>query len=122
MPLGALKGLAAPDVEPIYTRLGELCQQRGKSLTESFPIVIELWGFYANRDDLRRAQMYAEQCLTLAQRADASPSSLPKAHWALGYTLVNPLQVGIKSFSKWKSARLFSWDLRHQSVPKSMLC
>jgi predicted ATPase len=66
VPLLALKGFAAPEVEQAYTRARALCE-RVQDTQQVFPVLFGLWGFYEVRGDLQTAREVAEQLLTLAQ-------------------------------------------------------
>jgi predicted ATPase len=81
----ATKGYAAPEVEHVYTRVRELCQQVGET-PELFPVLFGLWRFYVVRAELQTAYDLARQLLTIAQRQHA-PALLIGAHWALGATM-----------------------------------
>ncbi|MBI3756338.1 MAG: tetratricopeptide repeat protein [Deltaproteobacteria bacterium] len=86
VPLAALKGHAAPEVERAFTRARELCQQVGET-PQLFPALWGLWLFYLVRAELQRAQELGEQCLTLVQGVQ-DPALLLEAHYALGITLL----------------------------------
>jgi predicted ATPase len=79
------KGYAASEVERIYARARELCQQ-----VEDIPqLFLALWGLqvvYFWRGEIWHSQELATQLLTLAQR-QSNPSWLAGAHFALGETL-----------------------------------
>jgi class 3 adenylate cyclase/predicted ATPase len=81
----AAKGYAAPEVERIYTRARELCQQMGKT-PQLFPVLIGLWVFYDVRAEHQTAHQLAGQGLSLAQHVK-DPSLLTSAHISLGETL-----------------------------------
>src|SRR5262249_8896678 len=81
----ASKGYAAPEVERVYLRAHELCQQRGDT-SQLFPILFGLCIFYFIRGELQTARELAEQLLTLAQSVD-DPALLLEASLALGNTL-----------------------------------
>jgi predicted ATPase len=85
VPLIAMKGYTAPEVEKTYTRALELCRQVGET-PRLFPV---LWGlrlFYVARAELHTARELGEQLLSLAQRAHDA-TLLLEAHRALGDTL-----------------------------------
>src|SRR5207244_2239264 len=69
-----------------YARARELCRQVGET-PQLFSILFGLWRFYLVRAQYQTAQELAEQCFSLAQRAD-DPAPLIQAHFALGVTLV----------------------------------
>ena len=85
VPLAAIKGYAAPEVERTYARARELCQQAGET-PQLFPVLFGLWRFYLVRGELQTAHELGEQLLRLAQHAQ-NPTLLPEAHGALGITL-----------------------------------
>jgi predicted ATPase/DNA-binding winged helix-turn-helix (wHTH) protein len=84
--LQATQGYGAPEVEKVYTRARELCQQGGD--TAQFCTV--LWGLYAYYlagAELRAAVELGEQCLALAERTTDAALRM-EAHRALGNTLL----------------------------------
>ncbi len=84
-PLMATKGYTAPEVEKVYARSRELCQQMGET-PQLFSVLRGLWAFYNVRAEYETARELGEQCLTLAQRVQ-DPALLVEAHYALGNTL-----------------------------------
>jgi predicted ATPase/DNA-binding winged helix-turn-helix (wHTH) protein len=82
--LQATQGYGAPEVEKVYTRAREICQQGG----DTVQVCAALWGLYAYYlagAELRVAVELGEQCLALAERtADAALHM--EAHRALGNT------------------------------------
>ncbi len=85
-PLQATKGYVAPEVEHVYARARELCQQMGET-PQLFPVLGGLWAFHQIRGNFPIARELAEQLLTLAQTIqDSTPLLL--AHWFLGETLL----------------------------------
>ena len=85
VPLMAIKGYGASDVEQTYSRAKELCQQLGES-PRLFLIIAGLWAYYMIRAELKTARALAEQGLRLAQKA---PTFLVHAHWMLENTLLH---------------------------------
>jgi predicted ATPase/class 3 adenylate cyclase len=83
--LMATKGYAAPEVEEVYTRALELCQQMGEP-PQLFPVLVGLWRLYLTRAEHKTARELGEQCLSLAQRGH-NPVRLLGAHQSLGITL-----------------------------------
>ena len=83
--LMATKGFGAPEVEQIYARAHELCQQVGET-PQLFPVLWGLWLFYYNRAEYQTARELGEQLLRLAQHV-LDPALLLQAHHALGPTL-----------------------------------
>src|SRR5262249_9242085 len=65
-PLQATKGFAAPEVERVYARARELCQQRGES-PQLFSVLLGLCAFYVVRGELQTAHELGKQLLSLAQ-------------------------------------------------------
>ncbi len=85
VPLTVTKGYAAPEVEQIYARARELCQQIGES-SQLFPVLRGLAQFYRVRAELKTARELADELLTVAQNLQNS-SYLLEAHLALGEIL-----------------------------------
>ena len=85
VPLMATQGFAAPEVERIYTRARDLCQQIGET-PQLFPVLVGLWLFYSTGGKFQTARELGERCLTLAQRVQ-DPSLLIPAYNVLGETL-----------------------------------
>jgi predicted ATPase len=81
------KGFAAPEVEAVYARARELCQQVGDT-AHLGPVLFGLWGFYKVRGDLQTTRELAERLLTLGQRRD-DPALRLQGHRALGDTLIS---------------------------------
>ena len=84
-PLQAIKGFASPEVERIYVRARELCQQVGET-AQLFPVLWGLWFFYLARAEIQIARETGEQLLTVAQSVQDTDLFL-EAHMALGATL-----------------------------------
>jgi class 3 adenylate cyclase/tetratricopeptide (TPR) repeat protein len=81
----AAKGYGEREVERVYGRARELCQQVGER-PELVRVVIGLSMFYHNRGELRTATDLAEQAVALAEQGgEAYP--LLAAHTRLGITL-----------------------------------
>jgi predicted ATPase len=76
------RGLAAPEVEHVYTQAYTLYQQVGET-PELAPVLFGLWRFYVVRPQLHTARELGETLLRLAQRAD-DPALAVLAHYALG--------------------------------------
>ena len=81
----ATKGWAAPEVENVYMRARELCEQVGDT-PETFPTLCGLWAFYITRAEHKTAHELGEQLLRLAHSQHDSVLLL-KAHLALGDSL-----------------------------------
>jgi class 3 adenylate cyclase/predicted ATPase/predicted transcriptional regulator len=84
-PLLATKGYGAPEVERVYTRALELCQQTGAPPPSLSSVLIGLWRFYIIRAAYQNAHALAEQLLDLAQSTQDS-SLFVLAHYTLGWT------------------------------------
>jgi predicted ATPase len=85
VPLMLTKGPGAAEVERVYARARELCQQVGET-PQLFPVLWGLWGFYLTRAEFQTARELGDQLLTLAQNVQ-NPALLLQAHQALGQTL-----------------------------------
>jgi predicted ATPase len=81
----ATKGQAAPEIEHVYARARELCQQVGET-PQLFQVLWGLARFYLVKPELQTARELGEQLLRLAQRAQ-DPALLLEAHRSLGTTL-----------------------------------
>ena len=86
MALSATKGAAAPEVERLYTRARELCEQVGEP-SQLFRVLWGLWSVYSARGEVQTRRALGEQLLSLAQRLQA-PDLLLEAHHALWATLL----------------------------------
>src|SRR4029077_959332 len=64
----AVKGWAAPEVERVFTRARELCEQLGDP-PELFPALLGLWSVYYLRGELRKAYELSELLLRPEARA-----------------------------------------------------
>ena len=91
-PLAAAKGQGAPEVERVYTRARELCQQVGET-PQLFPVLFGLWRIYNFRSELQTARELAEELMSLARNAQ-DPALLLQAHRALGAALFYHGEVG----------------------------
>jgi class 3 adenylate cyclase/predicted ATPase len=85
VPLMVTKGLSAPEVEEVYARARELCQQIGET-PQLFPVLFGMAMFYMGRAAHKLARELAEQCLTLAQSVQ-DLDLLLEAHRLLGMSL-----------------------------------
>ena len=85
VPLTATKSWAAPEVEQVYLRARELCEQVGDT-PELFPTLWGLWAFNCVRAEHKQAHELGEQLLRLAQSRQ-DPALLVEAHHGLGVTL-----------------------------------
>jgi predicted ATPase len=84
-PLIATKSWADPEVERVYARALELCQQIGETL-QLFLVLAGLYRFYMVRGEYKTAHDLAAQLLQLAQSVQ-DPTLLMAAHGMLGYVL-----------------------------------
>jgi predicted ATPase/class 3 adenylate cyclase len=83
--LRATKGGGTPEVERLYTRARELCEQVGEP-SQLFRVLWGLWGVYGVRGEEQTQRALGEQLLSLAQRLQ-DPDLLLEAHHALWATL-----------------------------------
>jgi class 3 adenylate cyclase/predicted ATPase len=81
----ATAGFASPEVEQVYDRVYQLCQQLGET-PQLFPILLGQQLFYAARGKVRTACELGERCLKIAQQVQ-DPTLLLGAHHALGDTV-----------------------------------
>ena len=86
VPLIAVRGMAAPEVERAYARARELCLQVGDAPQLS-SVLFGLWWFYEVRAELRAAHELAERLLDMARRREPA-ADLIQAHRAMGHTLL----------------------------------
>ena len=61
----AIKGFSSPEVEKVYSRARQLCQQAGEA-PQLFPVLSGLWMFYTSRGEHIAARDLAEHCLRIA--------------------------------------------------------
>ena len=103
VPLQATKGFASTDVERVYVRARELCQQIGDT-PDLFPVLWGLWWFYEVRGEVRTAREMAEQVFALAQR-ERDPALLLQGHRAMGQTLLwfGELSEARAHLEQWKT-------------------
>ena len=83
--LMATKSPAVRELEQVYTRAQELCQQVGDT-PQLFPVLRGLYTFHLVRGAFRTAHELGEQFLRLAQSLQ-DPAFLPEAHYMVGQTL-----------------------------------
>jgi class 3 adenylate cyclase/predicted ATPase len=84
VPLTALRGYGAPEVEQAYARANDLCQQVGDK-SQMVPALYGLWRFYLLRAVYKEALTLSEKILALAQD-NSDPLNLVVAHRASGST------------------------------------
>lgn len=85
VPLAATTGFASAEMEQVYKRALELCEQVGET-PQLFPVLYGLWDFYLVRAEYKAAHSEAEQLLNLVQDAGDS-GLLLEAQRATGATL-----------------------------------
>jgi tetratricopeptide (TPR) repeat protein len=85
LPLIAIKGWAAPEVEKVYARARELGQQLGET-PQLFWALWGLWSFHETRGNYQISLELAKQLLSLAQ-SQQDPALLITAYHALGENL-----------------------------------
>ena len=85
--LMATRGFAAAEVEPVYRRALELCEQQGAA-PQAFMAQWMLGLFHYFRAEMRPANQIAAQLLELAA-ALPDPAMVVEAHRAMGVTLVD---------------------------------
>jgi predicted ATPase len=83
--LMATKGFTASDVERVYVRARELCEQIGDN-QKLFQVLRGLIVYYANRGDVQTTCQLGEQLLSLAQAED-DPTLLMLAHYMMGMAM-----------------------------------
>jgi DNA-binding NtrC family response regulator/predicted ATPase len=93
--LMATKGFGASEVEEVFTRARELCQEVGDT-PQLYMVLQGLSGFYALRVKFQTLRELMEQRLSLAQRLQ-NPALLAQAHLAQGH--------GLLAFGELASAR-----------------
>jgi predicted ATPase len=77
-------GWGAPEVEAIYLRARDLCQQIGDA-PQLFPVIYGLWGYWHGRAEYQTAVELGEQLLAFAQNVE-DPTLLLLAHYTLSNT------------------------------------
>jgi predicted ATPase len=82
----ATKGFPSQEVERVYARARQLCQQAGES-PQLFPVLWGLWLFYTSRGKHTAARELGEQCLRLAENAGDTGLRV-EAHHVLGVGLI----------------------------------
>ena len=78
--LMAIKGYAAPQIEPVYGRARELCQKVG-GLSQSFAATWGLWLHYQQGGQLMQARNLTEEVLAIAKK-QGDKALLLQAHHA----------------------------------------
>jgi tetratricopeptide (TPR) repeat protein len=80
--LRSMKGWSAPEIEPVFARARELCQQLNDP-PELFPVLWALTLFHAIRGDLREYRRRADELMVMAQQS-GRPAFLMAAHHLVG--------------------------------------
>jgi predicted ATPase len=83
----ATKGFSSPDVERVYTRARQLCQNAGEA-PQLFPVLSGLWMFYTSRGEHTAARDLAEHCLRIAQTVGET-GLFVHAHQILGVGFIS---------------------------------
>ena len=83
--LAVTKGWAAPEVEDVYTRALELCQQTGDT-SQLLPVLWGLSQVYIVRANVPRHRDIGKRLLSLAQ-SQQDPVSVMATHWVMGVNL-----------------------------------
>ena len=83
--LRMMKGWANPEIEPVFARARELCQQLGDA-PELFPVLWAITLFHAIRGDLHQYRRLADNLMSEAERS-GDPAFLMGAHHLLGVCL-----------------------------------
>ncbi|MGB3534543.1 MAG: adenylate/guanylate cyclase domain-containing protein [Microcoleaceae cyanobacterium] len=81
----ATKGYAASEVEQVYSRSEDLCQQLGTT-RQLFSILWGLFGYHAARAEYRLALEFASRLMGLARRENDSVLEM-EAHFTMGLAL-----------------------------------
>jgi predicted ATPase len=108
-----LMGQGATDVERVFARARELCQQVGSS-SQLFPALWGSWYFSLVGADFQRARELGEQLLALAQDLQ-DPAHLLLAHRVLGHTLYYPGGLAQARAHLERGMALYD-SLRHRSL------
>jgi tRNA A-37 threonylcarbamoyl transferase component Bud32 len=83
--LRMMKGWASPEIEPVFVRARELCQQLGDP-PELFPVLWAITLFHAIKGDVRQYRRRADELMSEAERS-GDAASLMAAHHLLGVCL-----------------------------------
>ena len=85
MALLASRGYAAPEVQQVFTRAHELCEELG-DVPELFRVVVGLWMFYHISADLDQAKELSQTLIRIADTTK-NPAQMLQSRYCLGYTL-----------------------------------
>ena len=85
--LMAVKGQATSEVETVYKRADQLCDQLGET-AKRFPALWGLWRIYLNQPDMRAADAKTQLLLALATETQDTGLQI-QAHLAAGSTSLN---------------------------------
>jgi predicted ATPase len=110
--LRATKAGSAPEVEQLYTRARELCEQVGEP-PELFRVLWGLWGIYNARGEHQKMQALGEQLLSLAERLH-DPDLLLEAHHALWTSLFSGGELAAARAHQDQGRRLYD-PQRHRT-------
>jgi hypothetical protein len=83
--LTSIKGFRVEEVEQAFARALELCRRLGET-PQMFRVLLGLWAFYVEREELVTARALAEQLLRLSQQVQTS-ALLVWANLTMGITL-----------------------------------
>ena len=83
--LRMMKGWASPEIEPVFARARELCQQLGDP-PQLFPVLWAITLFHAIKGDVAEYRRRADELMAEAERS-GDPASLMAAHHLLGVCL-----------------------------------
>ena len=83
--LRMMKGWASPEIEPVFARARDLCQQLGDS-PQLFPVLWSITLFHAIKGDVREYRARADDLMAEAEKT-GDPAFLMAAHHLLGVCL-----------------------------------
>ena len=112
MALRATRGGGAPEVERLYTRARELCEQVGEP-PQLFRVLWGFWLMYNSRGDYQTMRALGEQLLSLAQRLE-DPDLLLEAHHALWTSLFSGGELAAARMHQEQGLRLYD-PQRHRT-------
>jgi predicted ATPase len=110
--LRATRGPAAPEVEQLYTRARELCEQVGEP-PQLFRVLWGFWQMYNRRGDAQTMRALGEQLLSLAQRLE-DPDLLLEAHHALWTSLFSDGELAAARMHQEQGRQLYD-PQRHRA-------